>query len=274
MAFGVLFQARGLVALARDEGLNIGIVAIGGLSTLGMWALASRVMQIPFWVFSALWRVSYPAIARLNRAGAELGATVDNLAGTTSLLAVGVLAPLSGVADQLISGVFGQKWAPAAEMVPWASAGLIVSGPISVACSGYLYATNDSRTPLRATFANAVVWLSASFAMINTVGPAAVGIGWLLGSLSEAFVFSRTVRARSTARLWPACMLPLSLALPTALAGRAAEIAVGGGLGGALAGALFAGAFYSGFILVFARPRVERLAATLRASRGAPAETA
>ncbi len=274
LAFGVLFQARGLVALARDEGLNIGIVAIAGLSTLGMWALASRVMQVPFWVFSALWRVSYPAMARLSRAGAELGATVDNLAGTTSLLAVGVLAPLSGVADQLIPAVFGQKWAPAAAIIPWASAGLMVSGPISVACSGYLYAMNDSRTPLRATVANAVVWLSAAFGMIRTVGPAAVGIGWLLGSLTEAFVFSRAVRSRSTARLWPACVLPLCLAIPTAVAARAAEIAVGGGLVGAVVGALFAGAFYSGFILIFARRRVELLAATLRGARKAPAETA
>jgi polysaccharide transporter, PST family len=274
LAFGVLFQARGLVALARDEGLNIGIVAIAGLSTLGMWALASRIMQIPFWVFSALWRVSYPAMARLNRAGAELGPTVDNLAGTTSLLAVGVLAPLSGVADQLITGLFGQKWEPAAAIIPWASAGLMVSGPISVACSGFLYAMNDSRTPLRATVANAVVWLSASFVIINPVGPAAVGIGWLLGSLTEALIFSRAVRARSKARLWPACVLPLSLAVPTALAGRAAETAAGSGLVGALVGALFAGAFYSGFVLLFARRRVKRLVATLRASRTAPAESA
>jgi O-antigen/teichoic acid export membrane protein len=267
LGFGARFQARGLVALGRDEGLNLGIVAVAGLSMLGLWSLAARVMQIPFLVFSTLLRVSYPAMARLNRAGEDLGATVDNLASMTSLLAVAVLAPLSGVADQLIPAVFGQKWAPAADIIPWASAGLMVGGPISVACSGYLYATNDSRTPLRATALNAAVWLTVSLGTLRALGPSAVGIGWLFASLTEALIFSRAVRSRSTARIWPGCVLPWCLAVPTALAGRAAETAVGGDLAGAIVGALFAGVIYTGFVLLFARHRLKLLAAAVRGAR-------
>ncbi len=274
LAFGARFQARGLLALGRDEGLNLGIVSVAGLATLGLWSLAARVMQIPFLVFSALLRVSYPAMARLNRAGEDLGVTVDSLASTTSLLAVAVLAPLSGVADQLIPAVFGQKWAPAAGIIPWASVGLMVGGPISVACSGYLYATNDSRTPLRATAANAVVWLSVSLGTIRTLGPSAVGIGWLFASLTEALIFSRAVRSRSTARLWPACLLPCCLAVPTALVGRGAETVAGGGLVGAIVGGLLAAAVYAGFVLIFARHRLELLATAVRGARKRAAKPA
>src|SRR4029077_4218163 len=189
--------------LVRDQGLNLGIAAVAGISVLGLWALAARVMQVPFLVFSALLRVSYPAMARLNRTGEDLGAAVDKLAAMTSLLAVAVLAPLSGVADQLIPAVFGDRWAAAADIIPWASAGLIFSGPISVACSGYLYATNDARTPLRATSANGVVWLAVALGLVGTLGVEAVGIGWLFASLTEALIFSRAVRSRATARPWP-----------------------------------------------------------------------
>ena len=42
---------------------------------LGYWSLANRLMQVPFWVFQALWRVSYPTMARLR----ALGETVPTL---------------------------------------------------------------------------------------------------------------------------------------------------------------------------------------------------
>ena len=274
LGFGARFQARGLVALFRDQGLNLGIAAVAGLSVLGLWSLAARVMQVPFLVFSALLRVSYPAMARLNRTGEDLGVAVDGLAAMTSLLAVAVLAPLSSVADQLIPAVFGDRWAAAADIIPWASAGLIISGPIAVACSGYLYATNDARTPLRATAANGAVWLAVALGLVGTLGVEAVGIGWLFASLTEALIFSRAVRSRTTARLWPACLLPACFAVPTALCGRAVEIALGGGLGGAVAGALAALAVYAALVLVFDRRRLALLVDAIRDARALAPEAA
>src|SRR4029077_17796795 len=140
----------------------------------GLWALAARVMQVPFLVFSALLRVSYPAMARLNPTGDALGVTADKLAAMTSLLAVAVLAPLSGVADQLIPAVFGDRWAAAADIIPWARAGLIFNRPITLACFGSPFATDDARTPLRATAANGVVWLAVALGLVGTLGVEAV----------------------------------------------------------------------------------------------------
>jgi O-antigen/teichoic acid export membrane protein len=267
LGFGARYQARGLVALVRDEGLNLGIAAVAGLSVLGIWTLAARVMQVPFLVFSALLRVSYPAMSQLNRAGEQLRVTVENLAAITTLLAVAILAPLAGVADQLIPAVFGGTWAPAAEIITWASVGLIFSGPISVACSGYLYATNDARTPLRATAANGAVWLVIALGLISTVGAAAVGIGWMVASLTEAFIFSRTVKSRLGARLFRVCLLPACFAVPTALSARLVEISLGGGLGGAVVGALVGGAVYVVLVLLFARRSVGLLVAAFRRAR-------
>ncbi len=274
LGFGARFQARGVVALARDEGLNLGIAVVAGISVLGLWSLAARVMQVPFLVFSALLRVSYPAMSQLNRAGEELGVTVDNLAAVTSLLAVAVLGPLSGVADQLVPAVFGERWTQAADIIPWASAGLVFSGPISVACSGFLYATNDARTPLRATAANGVIWLTVALGLVGAVGVAAIGIGWLLASLTEAVILSRAVRARTTARVWPACLRGACFALPTALCARAVETSVGGGLAGAAVGAAAALVVYSALVLLFARGPLGLLAEAARQARAPATEVA
>jgi O-antigen/teichoic acid export membrane protein len=65
LRFGVRFQAAIGVGVARDQVLNAGIAAIGGLGTLGVWALAFRVMQVPLLLFTTLYRVSYPAMAKL-----------------------------------------------------------------------------------------------------------------------------------------------------------------------------------------------------------------
>ena len=60
LAFGLGFQAVGLAALARNQGVNLVVVAAGGEQLLGFWSLANRLLQVPFWLFQALWRVSYP----------------------------------------------------------------------------------------------------------------------------------------------------------------------------------------------------------------------
>ena len=112
------------------------------------------------------------------------------------------------------------------------------------------------------------MWLIITLALIRTLGPAAVGIGWLVASLTEALIFSRTVKSRLGARLFPACLLPACFAVPTALSARMLEISLGGGLSGAIVGALFGGAVYLALILLFARDSVGLLVAAVRRARG------
>jgi len=80
LGFGARYQAVGLVSLLRDQGLNLAVATIGGLSALGLWSVAYRVMQLPFVVFEALWRAraGHGEVLRGSRgdaAGTELGST-------------------------------------------------------------------------------------------------------------------------------------------------------------------------------------------------------
>ena len=51
LAFGIGFQAVGLAALARNQGVNLVVAAAGGEQLLGFWSLANRLLQVPFWLF-------------------------------------------------------------------------------------------------------------------------------------------------------------------------------------------------------------------------------
>src|SRR5690348_3169619 len=139
LGFGIGFEAVGLAALARNQGVNLVVVAVGGEQLLGFWSLANRLMQVPFRLFQALWRVSYPTMARLRAAGEDTRLVVARFARVTALASGAALAPLAASAHYLVPAMFGANWGDAAAPLPWASAGLVVAGPISVAAAGYLY---------------------------------------------------------------------------------------------------------------------------------------
>lgn len=67
--FGAGFQAAQLAMIGRDDGVNLVTAGVAGLAVLGVWSLAYRLLRAVLLLFQALWRVSYPAMAGLLRAG-------------------------------------------------------------------------------------------------------------------------------------------------------------------------------------------------------------
>ena len=89
------------------------VVAIGGERLLGYWSVAYRLMQLPFWVLQALWRVSYPMMARLRAHGEDTRLTVERFARVTALVSGAVLAPLAVSAHFVVPALFGATGLPA-----------------------------------------------------------------------------------------------------------------------------------------------------------------
>ncbi len=79
LRFGAKFQATAVVGLCRDQGLNFLIAGLFGLSDLGLWNFAYRVMQVPFLIFQAIGRVSYPAMARLRETASGTSGVVGTI---------------------------------------------------------------------------------------------------------------------------------------------------------------------------------------------------
>ncbi len=264
LGFGIGFQAVGLAALARNQGVNLVIVAAGGERLLGYWSLANRLMQVPFWLFDALWRVSYPTMARLRALGEDTRLTVERFARVTALASGATLAPLAASAHYLIPAMFGANWAPAAAPLPWASAGLVVSGPISVAAAGYLYSERDVRTPLNATIINGVVWIALTAILLGPLGIAAVGVAWMLASWTEAMIFSRALHRRAHLAIERSIVAPVAAAFASAVLGYALRPPFSNRLVDGIASAIVALAAYLALSFAFNRADLVSTARRLR----------
>ena len=204
LRFGVNYQATGLVTVLRDQGLNIGIAAIGGVATLGIWTLARRVLELPMLLFNSLWRVSFPAMSRLMALDVDPRPLIERGAALTSIGTGLILGPLAAAAPGLVPAVFGEQWRQTGELIPIACAGLLVPGPISVATAGYLYAAGEAGAVLRATIWHTVMWLGPALALLMVIGPWAIPLGWLIGSCFDAVLLARPAEARTGARLFRA----------------------------------------------------------------------
>jgi O-antigen/teichoic acid export membrane protein len=224
--------------------LNASIAAVANVSTLGLWSLAQRVMQVPYLLFNTLWRVSYPAMSKVLAAKEDVAPLIER---ATSMAAIGsglVLAALAGSASKLIPGVFGQDWRQAASVMPAACLGLAISGSISVATQGFLYAVGDVSAVLRSTIYQAIVWFAVSLPLLPVIGVSAIGVGWLASSLVEAAVLARATRRWTTTRLVRPLALPVMAGIVSAGVGfvvsrHGGNDLVSGLLGGISAGVAF-----------------------------------
>lgn len=253
MRFGAAFQAAGLVSLTRDQGMNVGTAAIAGVATLGLWTIAFRILQIPFLLFHALWRVSYPTMSRLIAAGEAPGRMVERGIGLVNVVTGAILCALAGAAPALIVAVFGAKWGPVSDVIPWACAGLMVSAPVSVAATGYLYASGDAGIVLRAVVAHSVAWLAVSFALLPELGVEALGIGWLAAGLVDIVILGGAVQRRLKISVVRAVLIPTLLATAAGAAGWFVADAGDQNLLFAAGGAVAAEAVYLAGLLVFRR---------------------
>ena len=196
MRLGVKIQAVEFVDAIRDQGINFGAGAIGGLSVLGLWSMAFRALQIPLTLFISLFRVSFPAMSRLVSLGEDPKPLIQRFVDLIGPAAGFLLVPLAASSPALFGALLGEKWAGAAAAVPPACLGMLILMTVSVAGVGYLWAIGDGNTPLRSTIWSTVTWFLVTLPLLPTLGVAAVGIGMMVANVVQAAIVARAVRRR------------------------------------------------------------------------------
>jgi len=264
LGFGARYQAVGVVNLLRDQGLNLGVAAIGGLSALGLWNVAYRVMQVPFVVFEALWRVSFPAMARLIALGQDARPAVRQILRVATVANGFVLVGLAGASPFLLGTLFGEPWQAASAVLAPACAGMLLSGPVSVAAAGYLYAIGDSRTMLRAVLLHTIAWLGLALPLLPVLGVAAIGYGWLASGVVEALVLGHALHKVSGVGTIPIVWRSTLTALVAAAGGMLLATSLPAGLFGAVAGGTLAEVLFLLGVLVLDRAPLRRLLSLAR----------
>jgi O-antigen/teichoic acid export membrane protein len=255
VGFGWRFQATGVSQLIQDSALTAGIGVIAGLGPLGLWAFAGRILKIPQLLFEAIWRVGFPAFSRLIQSdsnqstAALLERTVGTFAAGVSLL----LCPFVASSPATIPLLFGDKWTDVSLILAGSLIALTVGGPTGIAGNAYLLAKGDASTGLLATTLRGLVQLPVTFALLPSLGVAAIGIGWAAGVVvAMPLVVVRAQRA-SAARLTSRVVGPAFSGTAGGLGGWLVADALGATVSSAVIAASLACAVWSLLMLLVAR---------------------
>ena len=219
LPFGARFQAINAVNLIRDQGLNVGIAAVAGIGTLGVWSLAFRFIQVPFLLFESLWRVTFPGMARLIEAGGDARQAAEQVLATSSVATAAIMCALVGSTPALVPAVFDPKWHGIVDILPWACGGLLVGGPISVAVAGFLFAHGDASTVLRGAVLHTAAALLVGLALLPVLGVTALGLSTFVSAIVEGAVLGREAARRFRMRIVAPLLVPTACSIPAAGAG-------------------------------------------------------
>jgi PST family polysaccharide transporter len=201
LRFGFQFQAVGLVAIGREQFINLGVGAVAGLSTLGLWSFANRALQVAQMPFTSLWRVSFPAMVGFRNSASDPRALIERV---NDLVCVGgalVLAPFAAGAVELVPFAFGEPWRDAGWVIVPYCLGLLLGAPVSVACAGWFYAAGAAGTVFRASFWHSALWVVLALALVPLVGAPGVGIAFVPAGLLELAMLSHAMRRENGARV-------------------------------------------------------------------------
>jgi O-antigen/teichoic acid export membrane protein len=237
---GVAFQAVQLSGAGRDYAVGLVIGSIAGLDVLGLWGVAFRLLQVPYLLFESLWRVSFPAMARLRDLGADPARSIPEVSAALGVAAALMLTPFAAVSPNVIEFLLGSEWRQASAPILWAAVGLALAGPASGAASGLLLARGEAAVVLRAVLIGAVTWVTVAAVLVPWLGVVAVGVGWLASSMAQVAVFDHRI-ARLTGKSLARAVLPaggavlaggaLGLAAATAADGLVASTVIGAAVG-------------------------------------------
>jgi O-antigen/teichoic acid export membrane protein len=260
LGFGLRFQATHATWIVGQQGLNMSLAAVAGVSTLGMWSLASRVMQVPSLLLESFSRVSFPTMVQIQAAREN---TRENtgplLERAVGMVAVGigiVLVSLAGSAPGLFPGVFGEQWQEASKIVPGACLGVGIGASISVVAQGYLSAVGDASAVLRSAILEAMTLLAVTLPLVSVLGLYAIGLGISISSALGAYVLRRAMLRWTQVDLARPLVAPLAVGVAAAGAGWLVSDLGGADLVSGLVGGACSVFLYLAFLTVLRRKLV------------------
>jgi polysaccharide transporter, PST family len=252
--FASRVQAQELIDTGRDQAINIGIAAIGGIEVLGIWSLTTRFLQLPWLVFNSLLRVSFPAMSRMIASGEDPKPIVDRTLRLSMLGNSIAVISLVSVAPAVATLVFGPEWSSATDVLAVAGIGVIVIVPVSLAYNSYLWAIGDASTPLRGTFVSGIIWAAVAFGLMPFLGVIAAGIGLAVGFTVNAWILARGASRHLGVNTIRDIATGAFAAVVASAAGFATSKILGSGLPSAAGAEVVALASYAAMLLAVDRP--------------------
>jgi O-antigen/teichoic acid export membrane protein len=237
MVFGAKFQATWLAFVGREQVLNALTAAIAGLTPLGYWSLARRLMELPNALVDSVHRVVFPAMVHLIRAGVDPQPRIERSARSTGIATSILLTGFAAGAPGLVPAAFGEQWEPAVWAILPASLALAILSPVAVGAVGFVQAVNRPGVMFRAVVIGGIAWIATTAALLPSLGVAALGIGWVASACCEVSVYSVALRRGWNVHILRPALVPMLACLPSALVGCAIAFEGGSNALSGIAGA-------------------------------------
>lgn len=206
--FGLKFQSGWITVVVREQILNATTAIIGGVSTLGLWSLARRLIELPTTLVDSINTVTFPTMSHLLFREDDPRPLIEKTTRYSAITLAVFLSAFAASSIGLVPFAFGDQWTEAAWAIPPACLGLAFAAPASAGATGYLFASGVPGRYVWITVIYSAVWIVTSAALLPFVGVAALGIGWIAGGVVEAGLLERVVHELSHARMlaqsaWP-----------------------------------------------------------------------
>jgi O-antigen/teichoic acid export membrane protein len=225
--FGIRFSTTWLANVLYVQGQNIVIGVSGGVASLGLWSLATRVMQLPNLMYVPLHQVAFPAFSHLIAAGEDPRPLLERVSRVSFTASAIVLSSFTVAMPGLIPAVFGAQWRDAVLVLPGVSLAIFLAAPIVAPCSQFLFAANRPSVVLNATVSASIAGLCATTALTWAVGLVGAGLGAVVTAVIESVLLARATRAVTGADLWSSMPRLLLVSVGAATTGYAAGAALG-----------------------------------------------
>jgi O-antigen/teichoic acid export membrane protein len=191
-----------LMSIGRDQGIALGVGAIGGLPALGAYYLTTRLVALPGAAFELLQRVTFPVFARLLPAGVDVSGAVCRAVGLGGDVLAPILVLLTAATQGLLPLVLGDEWAPVRSLMPFVAATAVLVAPVTLVTSSLLTAGAHVTTALRLATVAALAALLGGLAGTALAGPLGLGIGLFVGGLMEMRLMVGAVHRVHGIELW------------------------------------------------------------------------
>ena len=217
--FGLQYQAATAGGVGRDQGMNLGVAAVGGIEALGVWSLATRILQIPLMGMQSLIRVSYPAMSRLAGGVGDPAAAVERSIAMVATATAFLLVLIVSAAPAGLPPLVGDEWEAVPTILILAALGLMVVIPLGAAAIGYLFSIGRAGTVAIAAGFEAVAVLAVTLPLIPVVGIEVAGLSWVAVGVVDLVVLGRVVGRVAGARVTANLAVPFLIAVGAGAAG-------------------------------------------------------
>jgi O-antigen/teichoic acid export membrane protein len=213
LPFGVRFQANWIIIVLREQALNAITALVAGVTTLGLWSLGNRLMQMPAVLNESIGRVMFPTMAHLLGQGRAVHAPIERSARLSATAGAILLSGFAASTPGLVPALFGDKWSGIVPVFPGTCSGLMIVGSVAAAGVGYLFAADQPQVVLKASLAYAIGLVGTSAALLPLIGVSAIGVGWVVGAVGESAVLAPAVRRLAGANIVTPLLRPLGAGL-------------------------------------------------------------